>query len=106
MEKQRIKTKRRKNEHIDYHKKKNRELVVVAYSFVVIFVCMIGYFAYFQFYKSEEFIIEENAKTAQAKSKIEAIRKKEMPGIVVALEDLQEFSGNRIRFDANQTLGI
>lgn len=36
--------------------KENREFAVVAYSFLAIFVCMMGYFAYFQFVKSEDFI--------------------------------------------------
>lgn len=35
---------------------KNREFAVIAYSFLAIFVCMMGYFAYFQFFKSEDFI--------------------------------------------------
>lgn len=35
---------------------KNREFAVIAYIFLAVFVCMMGYFAYFQFVKSEDFI--------------------------------------------------
>lgn len=35
---------------------KNREFAVIAYSFLAIFVCMMGYFTYFQFALSEDFI--------------------------------------------------
>lgn len=35
---------------------KNREFAVITYSFLAVFLCLIGYFAYFQFVKSEDFI--------------------------------------------------
>lgn len=35
---------------------KNREFVVVAYSFLAVFLCMMGYFVYFQYEESEQFI--------------------------------------------------
>lgn len=35
---------------------KNREFVVVAYSFFAMFLCMMGYFFYFQYEESEQFI--------------------------------------------------
>lgn len=35
---------------------KNREFAVITYLFLAVFVCMMGYFAYFQFVKSEDFI--------------------------------------------------
>ena len=34
----------------------NREFAVITYSFLTLFICLMGYFAYFQFEKSEEFI--------------------------------------------------
>ena len=34
----------------------NREFAVITYSFLALFICLMGYFAYFQFEKSEEFI--------------------------------------------------
>ncbi len=34
----------------------NREFAVVTYSFLAIFLCLMGYFAYFQFFKAEDFI--------------------------------------------------
>ena len=37
-------------------RKKNREFAVVMYTFLVIFVCMMAYFAYFEFVRSEDFI--------------------------------------------------
>lgn len=40
------------------HKKKseNREFAVITYSFLTLFLCLMGYFAYFQFEESEQFI--------------------------------------------------
>ena len=35
---------------------KNREFAVITYSFLALFICLMGYFSYFQFFKSEEFI--------------------------------------------------
>lgn len=35
---------------------KNREFAVITYSFLGLFLCMMGYFTYFQFVKSEDFI--------------------------------------------------
>lgn len=35
---------------------KNREFVVITYSFLAVFLCLMGYFAYFQFVESEQFI--------------------------------------------------
>lgn len=35
---------------------KNREFAVITYSFLAVFLCLIGYFAYFQFFRSEDFI--------------------------------------------------
>ena len=37
-------------------RKNNREFTVITYAVLVLFVCMMGYFAYFQFVKSEDFI--------------------------------------------------
>ena len=37
-------------------KKKNREFVVITYLFVGMFMLMMGYFAYFQIFRSEDFI--------------------------------------------------
>ena len=37
-------------------KKENREFAVVAYSFLGAFLCLMGYFVYFQYAESEEFI--------------------------------------------------
>lgn len=37
-------------------RKKNREFTVITYSFTALFVCMMLYFAYFQFARSEDFI--------------------------------------------------
>lgn len=34
----------------------NREFAVITYSFLALFCCLIGYFSYFQFVKSEEFV--------------------------------------------------
>lgn len=34
----------------------NREFAVITYSFLALFLCLMGYFTYFQFEKSEEFI--------------------------------------------------
>lgn len=34
----------------------NREFAVIAYCFIGLFLCTMGYFTYFQFVKSEEFI--------------------------------------------------
>ena len=36
--------------------KKNREFAVVTYSFLGTFLCLMGYFVYFQFVESEQFI--------------------------------------------------
>lgn len=36
--------------------KKNKEFAVVTYSFLACFLCLMGYFVYFQYAKSEEFI--------------------------------------------------
>lgn len=36
--------------------KKNREFAVVAYSFLSVFLCLMGYFVYFQYVESEQFI--------------------------------------------------
>lgn len=36
--------------------KRNREFAVVTYSFLACFLCLMGYFVYFQYAKSEEFI--------------------------------------------------
>lgn len=36
--------------------RKNREFAVITYFFLAVFVCLMGYFAYFQFVKSEDFI--------------------------------------------------
>ena len=58
------------------------------------------------FFKSEEFIIKENAKSKEAMAKVEAIKRNESNGVVVALQQFQEYSGNRIRFDANQSLEV
>ena len=38
------------------NRKKNREFAVITYLFVGLFLILIGYFAYFQIYKSEDFI--------------------------------------------------
>lgn len=38
------------------NKNKNREFVIITYMFVGIFILMMGYFAYFQIFKSEDFI--------------------------------------------------
>lgn len=38
------------------HRAKNREFAVITYLFVGLFLILIGYFAYFQIYKSEDFI--------------------------------------------------
>lgn len=35
---------------------KNREFAVITYSFLALFLCMMGYFVYFQFEESEQFI--------------------------------------------------
>ena len=35
---------------------KNQEFAVITYSFLALFICLMGYFSYFQFFKSEEFI--------------------------------------------------
>lgn len=35
---------------------KNREFAVITYSFLALFICLMGYFTYFQFEKSEDFI--------------------------------------------------
>ena len=35
---------------------RNREFAVITYSFLAIFICIMGYFAYFQFVRSEDFI--------------------------------------------------
>lgn len=35
---------------------KNKEFAVITYSFLALFICLMGYFSYFQFEKSEEFI--------------------------------------------------
>ncbi len=35
---------------------KNREFVIITYLFVAVFIMMMGYFAYFQIFKSEDFI--------------------------------------------------
>lgn len=37
-------------------KKKNREFAIITYFFLAIFVCMMGYFVYFQVFRSEDFI--------------------------------------------------
>lgn len=37
-------------------RKKNKEFAVIMYVFLAIFVCMMGYFTYFEFIKSEDFI--------------------------------------------------
>lgn len=37
-------------------RKKNREFAVITYTFLVLFVCMMGYFVYFQMSESEIFI--------------------------------------------------
>lgn len=37
-------------------RKNNREFTVITYTFLILFVCMMGYFSYFQFVKSEYFI--------------------------------------------------
>lgn len=37
-------------------KSKNREFAVITYSFLAVFLCMMGYFVYFQFEESEQFI--------------------------------------------------
>ena len=34
----------------------NREFVIITYLFVAVFIMMMGYFAYFQIFKSEDFI--------------------------------------------------
>ena len=34
----------------------NREFAVITYCFIGLFLCMMGYFTYFQFVKSEDFI--------------------------------------------------
>ena len=36
--------------------RKNREFAIITYSFVSIFMMMMGYFAYFQIFRSEDFI--------------------------------------------------
>ena len=38
------------------NKNKNREFVTITYMFVGMFILMMGYFAYFQVFKSEDFI--------------------------------------------------
>ena len=35
---------------------RNREFAVIAYSFLTMFVCLMGYFTWFQFVESEKFI--------------------------------------------------
>lgn len=44
------------NADIENSRKNNREFTVITYAVLVLFVCMMGYFAYFQFVKSEDFI--------------------------------------------------
>ena len=58
------------------------------------------------FFKSEEFVVRENAKSKQAKARVEAIKRKESEGVLVYLDQFQEITGNKIRFDANQTLEV
>ena len=45
-----------KKSHKPKKSSKNREFAVVAYSFLGLFLCLMGYFTYFQFFRSEEFI--------------------------------------------------
>ena len=40
----------------DPNRKNNREFVVITYLFVGMFILMMGYFAYFQVFRSEDFI--------------------------------------------------
>ena len=55
----REKTMRSKNSTKTGKKKKNtknQEFAVITYSFLALFICLMGYFSYFQFFKIEEFI--------------------------------------------------
>ena len=54
MKKSSVEQKSRNSAHIN--KKKNREFVVITYLFVGMFMLMMGYFAYFQIFRSEDFI--------------------------------------------------
>lgn len=50
-DKNRKKTTGFENADIENSRKNNREFTVITYAVLVLFVCMMGYFAYFQFVK-------------------------------------------------------
>ncbi len=58
------------------------------------------------FFKSEVFVLEENVNNSISKLQRDSIVKKEGNGVLVSLQDLQDGSGNKIRFDDNKTLEL
>lgn len=58
------------------------------------------------FFKSEVFVLEENVQSKMSKLYVDSIKRKEGKGVIVSIQDLQEFSGNRIRFAENAVLGV
>ena len=58
------------------------------------------------FFKSETFVLEENVKSKVSKLLVDSIKRKESKSFVINIQDLQEFSGNRIRFEDNKTLEL
>ena len=58
------------------------------------------------FFKSETFVLQENVDSKVTKLLVDSIKRKDGKGVIVSLQALQEFSGNRIRFDDNKTLEV
>lgn len=58
------------------------------------------------FFKSETFVLEENIKSKISKLLVDSIKRKESKSVVISIQDLQEYSGSRIRFDDNKTLEL
>ncbi len=75
----------------------NREFAVITYSFLALFLCLMGYFTYFQFEKSEEFIDSPyNTRQEQFAQKILRGKILSSGGEVLA-ETLTDDAGNDVR---------
>lgn len=75
----------------------NREFAVITYSFLALFICLMGYFSYFQFEKSEDFI-DNPYNTRQETFEQKVVRGKILAsGGEVLAETITDSEGNDTR---------